>query len=109
VCDCYRGRRWVGDFEAEFFKLAGRGPGDRAEGCECELSGFAAAAHFAQADESVICFDFNNGSDESAPMAAVGVSQRGFEWDGDGGCADVGDFHSWLWGGIVIDYTDTFA
>ena len=64
---------------------------------------FPAAAHFAEADEAVIGFDFDDGADEAAPVAAVGVAQRGFERDGDGGGADVGDFHD-VW---AADERDT--
>ena len=57
---------------------------------------FAAAAHFAEADEAVVGFDFDDGADEAAPVAAVGVAQRRFQRDGDGGGADVGDAHTLL-------------
>ena len=58
------------------------------------FGGFAAAAHFAKADESVVGFNFDDGSNEASPVHAVGMTQWSFQRNGDGCRADVGDFHN---------------
>src|SRR5712671_8173054 len=64
-------------------------------GADCGFRRFAPAAHFAQTDEAVIGFHFNDGSNEASPMHTVGVAKRSFERNGDCGSANVGDFHNW--------------
>ncbi len=61
----------------------------RLHGAEHGFGRFAAAAHFAQADQAVIGFHFDDGADEAAPVAAIGVAQRGFQRHRDGGGPDV--------------------
>ena len=43
--------------------------------------------------EAVIGLDLDDGADEAAPVAAVGVAQRRLERDRDGGGPNIGDFH----------------
>ena len=83
-------RRGVGDQEAHLLEprrvVAHQ---VRLHGAEHGLGRFAAAAHFAQADQAVVGLDFDDGADEAAPVAAIGVAQRRFQRDGDGGGPDV--------------------
>ncbi len=58
------------------------------------FGGFAAAAHFSKADEPVVGFDFDDGSNKASPVHAVGMAQWSFQRNGDRCRADVGDFHN---------------
>ena len=88
-------RRRVGDEEAHLFEARGVASDhvvlQRANGGDGRL---APAAHFAQADQPVIGFDFDDGANEAAPVAPVRVTKWRFERDGDGCRAKVGDLHA---------------
>ena len=88
-------RRGIGDEEPHFLQTR-RIVADEVgfHGAKSGFGGFAAAAHFAQADEAVIRFYFDDGAYKAAPVAAIGVAQRGFERDGNGRRANVGDSHT---------------
>jgi O-glycosyl hydrolase len=62
-------------------------------GVERGFGGFASAAHFAQTDDSVIGFYFNDGADEAAPVASVRVPEWSFQRDCDRGSANVRYLH----------------
>jgi len=72
----------------------------RLHAAERRLRRFPAAAHLAQAGDAFVGLDLDDGADEPPPVAAVGVPQRCFEWDGDGRRLDVGDLHELV--GVVI-------
>src|SRR5579871_4749001 len=54
---------------------------------------FAASAHFAETDEAVVRFHFNDGPHEATPMAPIGVPKRSLQRDRHGSGADVPDVH----------------
>src|SRR5579884_1921179 len=54
---------------------------------------FSAAAHFAQTNQAIVCFDLNNGSYEAAPMTTIRVTKRGFERHRHSSRPDVPDLH----------------
>ncbi len=54
---------------------------------------FSAPAELAEPDEPGIGLDLDDGANESAPVAAVGMAKRRFEGHGDSRGADVGDPH----------------
>ena len=84
----------IGDEEAHLFKARGVVPDEvRLHGAEDRFSGFASATHFSKADEAVVRFNFDDGADEASPMAAVGMTQRSLQRDGDGGGTNIDDFH----------------
>ena len=60
----------------------------RREGARCI---FTAAAHFAEADVTVIGLDLDDRAHEAPPMRAIAVQQRCFEWHRHGGRANRGD------------------
>ena len=65
---------------------------------------FAAAAHFAESDQSVIGLDFDDRAHEPAPVAPVGVTERRGERHADGGSPDIDDLHaSAIGAGAVIN------
>ncbi len=85
----------VGDEESHLFQTRGVVAHQiRLHGAEHGFGRFAAAAHLAQADQAVIGFHFDNGADKAAPVAAIGMAQRGFQRNRDRGGADVADLHN---------------
>ena len=65
----------VRDQEAHLFEARGVVADEIGlHGAEHGFGGFASAAHFAEADQAVIGLDFDDGADEAAPVASVGVA-----------------------------------
>src|SRR5579883_2946053 len=57
-----------------------------------EMGGGGESAE-AEADQTVVCFHFDNGAYETAPVAAICVPQGRLEGNRDGGGSDVYDLH----------------
>ena len=86
------GRRRVRDQEAHLLEARGIAADEVSlEALERGRGGLAAAAHLAEADETVVGLDLDDGADEAAPVAAVPVAQRRLERHGDRGRTDRDD------------------
>ena len=96
-------RGGIGDQEAHLLD-AGRVVAHqvRLHRAENRFGRFAAAAHFAQTDQAVVRLHFDDGADEAAPVAAVGMAQRGFQRHRHRGGANIPDFHI-LFHGTTIE------
>ena len=60
---------------------------------DVDASHLVRAAHLAKADESVVGFNFDNGSNEASPVDAVRMTQRRFKRNRNGCSANVFNLH----------------
>ena len=82
----------IGDQEAHFLNAGGVVSHQVA----LHGGGFAAPAHLAQTDDAVIRLHFDDGADEAAPVAAIGVAQGGFQRHRHRGGANIPDLHNFV-------------
>src|SRR5205823_2978787 len=54
------------------------------------------SAQLAQPDQAIVSFDLHDGTNKSSPVCSVRMTQRGFQRNGDGGCAKVYDLHGFF-------------
>ncbi len=95
------GRGGIGDEEAHFLKARGvMAHQVLLHGAENGFGRLSAAAHFAEAHQACIGLDFDNGPDEAAPVAAVGMAQGRFQRHGDRGSPNIRDLH------LVLSYNN---
>jgi hypothetical protein len=88
------GRRGIGDLEAHLLETRGVVAHEvRLHGAEDGFGRFAAASHFSEPDEPGIGFYFDDGADEAAPVAAIGMAERRFQGDRYRGRADIPNLH----------------
>src|SRR5690606_35209522 len=98
-----RGRR-VHDLPTQQFELLGV-VSDQVglEARNGQLGALAAAAHLADADETIVGFDLYQGANEAPPVRAVGMPERSLQRHGHGSGSYVDDLHahSLLWSASV--------
>ena len=62
-------------------------------GAKNGFGGFSAPAHFTQPDQTIVCFNFHDGANKTAPVAAIRVAQRGLQRHRYRRGPDIADFH----------------
>ena len=88
-------RRRVGDLEAQLLELCRIVSDDVGlERREGRRRAFAAAAHLAQPDETVVGLHLDDGAHEATPVAPVRVAKGRSEGDTDRRSPDVDDLHA---------------
>src|SRR5262249_31126931 len=76
------GRGGFGDLEAHRLEARGIVAHEvRLHGAEDGFGRFAAASHFPEPDQPGIGFYFDDGADEAAPVAAIGMAEWRFQGD----------------------------
>jgi hypothetical protein len=65
-------------------------------GAKNGFGGFAAPAHLAETDQAGIGLNFDNRSDEAAPVAPIGMAQWRFQGHRDRGGPDIRNPHNWF-------------